>query len=185
MIGDLPTSLNICGEDWKIRSGFKDCLNIMAALSDDELTPFEKTVVLLDSLFLDFDNMPAEYMDSAVEQAVWFLSCGGRYKSTDDGEPLSNIEKDEQLIFTAISEVVWRDIRETPSVHYWTYVSYLNSIKSTSMFAAIVRIREKKSKHKKLDKEEKKFYEENKEMIDLNNPTDEDEKFIDFINSIT
>ena len=37
----------------------------------------------------------------------------------------------------------------------------------------------------KLDKDEKKFYKENKEMIDLREPTEEDKEFIDFINSIT
>lgn len=183
MIGDLPTSLTVCGKDYHIRYGFKDCLNIMAAFEDDELTNEEKLIVMLDVLYEDAD-FTDENIEEAVEKAVWFLSAG-RTQPTKEEKPLSKLEKDEQLIFAAVNEVAHMDIRMDPNIHYWTYLSYIQSISSKSLFASVVRIREKMNKGEKLDKEEKKFYKENKEMIDLREPTEEYKEFIDFINSIT
>lgn len=183
MIGDLPTSLFVCGKEYHIRSGFKDCLNIMAAFEDDELTSEEKLIVMLDVLYEDAD-FTDENIEEAIEKAVWFLAAG-RPQPTKEEKPLSRLEKDEQLIFAAVNEVAHMDIRIDPNIHYWTYLSYIQSISSRSLFANVVRIREKLNKGKKLDKEEKKFYEENKEMIDLRESTEEDKEFEDFINSIT
>ena len=183
MIGDLPTSLSVSGKDYNIRYGFKDCLNIIAAFEDDELTNEEKLIVMLDVLYEDAD-FTDENVEEAVEKAVWFLSAG-RPQPSKEEKTLSRLEKDEQLIFAAVSEVANMDIRMDPNIHYWTYLSYIQSISSKSLFAIIVRIRDKMNRGEKLDKDEKKFYKENKEMIDLREPTEEYKEFIDFINSIT
>lgn len=182
MIGDLPRSLTVGGEDYFIRYGFKDCLNIMAAFEDEELTDEEKIIVMLDVLYetADFTD---ENIEEAIEKAVWFLS-GGSPRHEKEEKPLSRLEKDEQLIFAAVNEVAHMDIRMDPDIHYWTYLSYIQSISSKSLFASVVRIREKLNKGEKLDKDEKKFYKDNKEMIDLREPTEEDKEFKDFINSI-
>lgn len=183
MIGDLPRSLTVGGEDYSIRYGFKDCLNIMAAFEDEELTNEEKLIVMLDVLYetADFTD---ENIEEAIEKAVWFLSGGSPQREKEE-KPLSRLEKDEQLIFAAVNEVAHMDIRMDPDIHYWTYLSYIQSISSKSLFASVVRIREKLNKGEKLDKDEKKFYKDNKEMIDLREPTEEDKEFKDFINSIT
>ena len=183
MIGDLPTSLSVCGKEYSIRYGFKDCLNIMAAFEDAELTNEEKIIVMLDVLYesADFSD---ESIEEAVEKAIWFLSAGNTQPLKEE-KPLSRLEKDEQLIFAAVNEVAHVDIRMDPNIHYWTYLSYIQSISLHSLFASVVRIREKLNKGQKLDKDEKKFYKDNKEMIDLREPTEEDKEFIDFINSIT
>ena len=183
MIGDLPRSLAVGGKAYSIRYGFKDCLNIMAAFEDEELTNEEKIIVMLDVLYetADFTD---ENIDEAIEKAVWFLS-GGNPQHEKEEKPLSRLEKDEQLIFAAVNEVAHMDIRMDPGIHYWTYLSYIQSISSKSLFASVVRIREKLNKGEKLDKDEKKFYKDNKEMIDLREPTEEDKEFKDFVDSIT
>ena len=183
MIGDLPTSISVCGKEYSIRYGFKDCLNIMAAFEDDELTKEEKMIVMLDVLYEEAD-FTDENIEEAIEKAVWFLSAG-RTQPVKEEIPLSRLEKDEQLIFAAVNEVVHMDIRMDPNIHYWTYLSYIQSISSRSLFSSVVRIRDKMNRGEKLDKDEKKFYKDNKELIDLREPTEEDKEFIDFINSIT
>lgn len=183
MIGDLPNSINVAGKDYKIRCGFKDCLNIMAAFEDEELSNEEKLFVMLDVLYIesDFDDSNIE---EAVDKAIIFL-LAGRQPQKKDEKPLSRLEKDEQLIFSAVNEVAHTDIRMDPNIHYWTYLSYVQAISSKSLFSSVVHIRDKLNRGEKLDKEEKKFYKDNKEMIDLREPTEDDKAFVDFINSIT
>ena len=51
-------------------------------------------------------------------------------------------------------------------MHWWTFIGLFNEI-GEGMFSTVVRIREKKAKHKKLEKWERTFYNENKDIIDL------------------
>ena len=183
MIGDLPSSINVAGKDYDIRCGFQDCLNIMVAFEDEELTNEEKLTVMLEVLYVtpDFND---NNIEEAIDKAVQFL-LAGRQPQKSDEKPLSRLEKDEQLIFSAVNEVAHMDIRMDPNIHYWTYLSYVQAINSKSMFSSVVHIRDKLNRGQKLDKEEKKFYKDNKEMIDLREPTEDDKAFVDFINSIT
>ena len=183
MIGDLPSSINVAGKEYKIRCGFKDCLNIMAAFEDEELSNEEKLYVMLDVLYIEPDFNDSN-IEEAVDKAILFL-LAGRQPQKSDEKPLSRLEKDEQLIFSAVNEVAHTDIRMDPNIHYWTYLSYVQAISSKSLFSSVVHIRDKLNRGEKLDKEEKKFYKDNKEMIDLREPTEEDKAFVDFINSIT
>lgn len=183
MIGDLPTTLNVAGVDCPIRYRFKDCLTIMQAFEDDSLSNDEKILIMLDILYEE-DEFGEDTILEAVDKAIWFLSQGNTQPVKAE-KPLSRLDKDEQLIFAAVNEVAHTDIRTDDNMHYWTYLSYMQAISSHSLFASIVRIREKRNKGLKLEPEEKKFYKEHKEMIDLQDPTEEDKAFVDFINSIT
>lgn len=183
MIGDLPTTLNVAGVECPIRYQFKPCLAIMQAFEDQKLTNDEKILIMLDILYAE-DEFGEDTILEAIDKAIWFLSHGNTQPVKEE-KPLSRLDKDEQLIFAAVNEVAHTDIRTDDNMHYWTYLSYMQAISSHSLFASIVRIREKRNKGLKLEPEEKKFYKEHKEMIDLEEPTKEDQEFMDFINSIT
>lgn len=183
MIGDLPTTLNVAGVECPIRYQFKPCLAIMQAFEDQELTNDEKILIMLDILYAE-DEFGEDTILEAIDKAIWFLSQGNTQPVKEE-KPLSRLDKDEQLIFAAVNEVAHTDIRTDDNLHYWTYLSYMQAINSHSLFASIIRIREKRNKGIKLEPEEKKFYKEHKEMIDLQDPTEEDKAFVDFINSIT
>ena len=45
MIGSLPTTLNVGGEDRRIRSDFRTALLILEAYADPDLTDYDKCVV--------------------------------------------------------------------------------------------------------------------------------------------
>ena len=155
----------------------------MQAFEDDSLSNDEKILIMLDILYEE-DEFGEDTILEAVDKAIWFLSQGNTQPVKAE-KPLSRLDKDEQLIFAAVNEVAHTDIRTDDNMHYWTYLSYMQAISSHSLFASIVRIREKRNKGLKLEPEEKKFYKEHKEMIDLQDPTEEDKAFVDFINSIT
>ena len=169
----------------KIMKKFLDLISeeIMQAFEDDSLSNDEKILIMLDILYEE-DEFGEDTILEAVDKAIWFLSQGNTQPVKEE-KPLSRLDKDEQLIFAAVNEVAHTDIRTDDNMHYWTYLSYMQAISSHSLFASIVRIREKRNKGLNLEPEEKKFYKEHKEMIDLQDPTEEDKAFVDFINSIT
>ena len=67
MIGRLPTTLNVNGIDRAIRSDFRVALLIFQAFNDPELSDQEKAWVMLDCLYVDFENIPPEDYQSALK----------------------------------------------------------------------------------------------------------------------
>jgi hypothetical protein len=173
MIGCLPTTLNIDGKNYQIRTDYRDCLTILSAFSDRELSDVEKAMVMMDIIYKD--DVPQEKYDKAVEQAVWFLNCGNTVQKPVTKAPLYDFEQDEQVIFSAINRVAGREIRADEYLHFWTFMGLFNEIGECS-FSTIVSIRDKKRKHKKLEQWEKDFYRDNKDSIDLKEKFTEEEK---------
>ena len=75
-------------------------------------------------------------------------------------------EQDEQLIFSAVNDIARVETRIQPYIHWWTFLGYFNEIKE-GLFSSVIMIRQKRAKGKTLDKSEREFYRENKELIDL------------------
>ena len=53
MIGYLPNTLVLEGQEFKIRTDYRVALNILCAYNDPDLTPYEKAEVLLECLYED------------------------------------------------------------------------------------------------------------------------------------
>ena len=68
MIYDLPKSLEVCGEVYEIRSDFREILDIIEILNDEELAESERAFVTLLFFYPEFENMPAESYQEALEQ---------------------------------------------------------------------------------------------------------------------
>ena len=58
MLGMLPQTLNINGRAYKIRSDYRDILQIIAAFGDKELSDEEKAYVCLKRLFIAMESIP-------------------------------------------------------------------------------------------------------------------------------
>lgn len=165
MIYDLPTSLDVCGVSYAIRSDFRAVLDICIALSDINLDATDKTIALLDILYQDYDQMPAEHYQEAVEKGLWFIGCG-EDNQNKKAPVLMNWEQDFKYIVAPINHVVGKEIRSIEYMHWWTFISAYYEI-GDCYFAQIVRIRDKKARGKKLDKEDREFYKKNRENIDF------------------
>lgn len=168
MLGRLPTTLNINGIERAIRTDFRVALLIFQAYSDPELCDREKTWVMLDCLYEDIENIPAEDIQEAINKAVWFLDGGTlhedtKYKST---KKVIDWEQDEQIIFSAVNKVAGKEIRTVDYLHWWTFLGYFNEI-GECLLSTVINIRQKKNKGKKLEKYEQEFYRENKSLIDI------------------
>lgn len=73
---ELPTSLNISGVDFSIRTDFRAIIDILIAMNDPELDEQAKAVVMLQILFEDWQSIPAERLDEACQKACEFIDCG-------------------------------------------------------------------------------------------------------------
>lgn len=165
MMYDLPTTAEICGEKYEIRSDYRAALDILTCLTDPELTPEERTIVALDIFYPDMTSIPENGIQAAIDYMVWFLNCG------DEGDnrkrpKLMDWEQDFQYIVAPVNRVIGQEVRAMPYLHFWTFISAYYEL-GDCMFAQIVRIRSLKAKGKKLDKADQEFYRENRRLIDI------------------
>lgn len=171
---NLPTSLNVGGRNYKIRTDYRVILDILTAMNDsDILDPgmtedekqAEKVLTMLQILYIDFDRMPPSDWKEASEKACEFIDCGIR----DDGTPkprLMDWEQDAPIIVPAVNKVCNFDVRSVKYMHWWTFFGYYMEI-GECMLSTVVSIRDKKRRGKKLEKWEQEFYRNNKKLVDL------------------
>lgn len=166
MMYELPKQLNVCGVDYDIRSDYRAVLDICAALSDVDLNEQEKAIVALDIMFPDFENMPPVHYAEAVKQCLWFINCGNDEEPDGKKTKLVDWEQDFTYIVAPVNRVLNAEIRELPYLHWWTFIGAYNEIGECT-FAHIVKIRDKKARGKKLEKEEQEWYRRNQKIVDF------------------
>lgn len=162
---ELPTSLCVGGENWHIRTDYRAILDILSYFGNPEYEPDERCEICLDIMYVDYENMPDRIKQEALQKAAEFIDMGIK----DDGKKRPHTmdwEQDAAVIIPAINRVLGKEIRSVEYMHWWTFLGAYMEI-GESLFSQIVSIRAKKAKGKKLEKWEREFYQENKELIDL------------------
>ena len=170
---ELPTSLNIGGVDFNIRTDFRAVLDILIACNDPELDEYAKSEVMIKILFVDWENIPADLLEEACVQACNFIDCG--QKDEKKRPKLIDWEQDAKIIIPAVNKVAHTEVRSVPYMHWWTFFSYFMEI-GDSLFSSVISYRSNRAKKKKTEKWEKEFYKENKALIDFRNELSEEEK---------
>lgn len=182
MIGALPEALTVGGEDYSIRTDYRNVLQVFEAFQDPELTQEEKWIVAIYLLFEGFscdDDVLEAAQDGfdlgeAMKQISWFISAGQPEKQVLE-QPTYNWTQDEQMIFSAVNKVAGRETRELDYLHWWTFLGYFNEV-GEGTFSFIVGIRHKMNKGKKLEKHEKEFLSHNKELVLMKKPLTKEEQ---------
>lgn len=183
MIGALPETLTVGGEEYPIRTDYRDVLQVFEAFQDPELTQEEKWIVAIYLMFDGFssaDDVIQAAQDGfslgeAMEQISWFISTG-----MPDGinleKPVYDWKQDEQLIFSSVNKVAAREVRNPKEyLHWWTFLGYFREV-GEGTFLFITGIRNKLNKCKKLEKHEKEFLAHNKELVKLEKPKTKEEQ---------
>lgn len=170
---ELPTSLEVGGKEYKIRTDYRVILDILSAMNDPEIfepgmtedeKKAEQVMVMLQILYIDFDTMPPANWQEATKKACDFIDCG--IKGDDKPKPRTmDWEQDAPIIAPEVSKIAGRDIR-IGKTHWWEFFGYYIGI-GEGVFNTIVSIREKRRKGKKLEKWEQEYYRSNKTLIDL------------------
>lgn len=174
MIGELPKSLTVTGNEYAIRTDFRDILRIIAAFGDPELQDSEKVYVCLFILYEDFELIPQEDYEAAFKAAISFIDCGMEPSSKSSPRTM-DWEQDESIIFPAINRVAGCETRTAQYIHWWTFMGYFMEIHE-GVFSSVLSIRTKKAKGKKLEKWEREFWQANKDICMLKPKLTEEEK---------
>lgn len=163
---ELPTSLEVGGNTYEIRSDFRAVLDILDACADPEVEYEAKLVIMVRILYPEWESIPLKDFREAAEKASAFIDAGIK----SDGKEkvrLLDWEKDAPVMVPAINDAAGAEIRSLPYLHWWTFLGYYMEIKESSLFSQILHIRQSKASGKRLEKWERKFYEKNKKIIDL------------------
>ena len=172
---ELPTSLSISGVDFSIRTDFRAIIDILIAMNDPELDEQAKAVVMLQILFEDWQSIPPEHLVEACQKASEFIDCGQTDNPNHPKPRLMDWEQDGDMIVPAVNKVAGKEIRAVPYMHWWTFFGYFME-SGECLFNTVVGIRSKKAKGERPDKWEKKFYQENKNIIDIKTRLSEEEQ---------
>ena len=168
---EFPTSLNIGGVDYEIRTDYRAVLDLLTALNDPDLTDTDPQItaymqsrVILEIMYPDCDNIPAEHIQEALDKVSEFIDMG---ISDDRKKPKTmDWEQDAPILIPAINRVLNCEIRAQKYIHWWTFLGAYMEI-GESLFSNVIHIRQKKATGKKLEKWEQDFYKENKSLIDF------------------
>ena len=169
MVGSLPKALDVNGAALPIDSDFRNILAILLAFADPELEDKEKAYICLNRMFTNPGDIGKQNIQAAYEAAVAFIEYG---ITSDDKEhrsrhKLMDWERDEAIIFPAINKAAGTEVREVPYMHWWTFLGYFQSIDPQSLMGTVLSIRQKKMKGKKLEKWEREFERNNRELCAL------------------
>lgn len=164
----LPKSVNIAGSEYEIRSDYRAALDICAALSDVDLNEHERAEALLTIFYPGFEEMPESHYAEAIEKCFWFIRGGEEERDTKQPQ-LVSWAQDFSLICPPVNRILGKDIRGEEYVHWWTFLSAYMEI-GDCFFAQVVSIRAKKAKGRKFDKQDREFYRQNRDLIEIKKP---------------
>jgi hypothetical protein len=174
---DFPTSMTIGEKTWEIRSDFREVLDVMEVLSDEDSTDEDRAVDALSVFYytltpdgeeVPYDpyEMSQEVNTKALEWMMWFIRGG---KDEDKGASSRRVmdwDQDFPLIAPPVNRVLGFECRSCKYLHWWTFLGAYMEI-GDCYFAQVVSIRSKKQGNKKLDKSDQEFYRKHRQDIDL------------------
>lgn len=165
---DLPTSLMIGEVAFRIRCGWRAILDIFSAQSDPDMDPEMCNEVLLKIFYPDWQQIPQYMIPEALKKAQEFMDCG--HLPSEIPKPrLVDWEQDAAIIFPSINKVAGREVRLDPEIHWWTFHGWYMAIEG-GLFSTVLHIRQKQAKGKPLDKWDKEFFQDNRELVEIKKP---------------
>jgi len=138
LIDDLPTSLEIDGAECDIRSDFRTALRTIMAFEDNELTGYEKQVLLVGNIY---PTPPVNLLD-AIKQANWFLNGGKENEETDGASRLYSFAKDASFIFAAFHQTHGIDLQKA-ELHWWEFLALFMDLGSETTFSSLIGLRKR------------------------------------------
>ena len=161
----MPTSLTIGEVDYRIRYNWRAVLDVIVACSDPELDEAGKAFCMLQIIYLDWEMIPPELFGEACDKACEFIDCGQK----TDGKPkpkLIDWEQDAAIIIPEINKVAGKEVRMDPDIHWWTFFGWFMGI-GEGQLSTLVSVRDKLRRGKKLEEWERRYYQDNKTLVDF------------------
>lgn len=159
----LPVKASIGGREYALHADYRDILEIFSYLEDPDLPELLRWKIAL-ALFYE-GEIPQEHQQEAMEYLAQFIACGKKGEEKP-GHKLLDWEQDADAIIADVNRVSGQEIRAIPFLHWWTFMAWFHAI-GEGQLSALVSIRDKLRRGKKLENWEKDFYRENKQRVDM------------------
>ncbi len=166
---ELPTSLEIGGVGYAINTDFRTVLYVLDIFADPDNEPDERAAVCLRVMFPDWETIPAERQQEALERVTDFIDMDmpGVDERDRGAKPrLVDWTRDAAMIVPAINKVLGTEVRGMKYLHWWTFLGAYMEI-GDSLFSTVLGIRQKWAKGKPLEKYEQEFYKANRPLVDI------------------
>lgn len=163
---NLPDKIDVEGEIIEIDTDYRNCLMIILAWEDKELTTHEKISITIDRLY----NKKPRNIEIALQKAMLFLNCGEECKENKRQEKrIYSFEKDNKYIYSAVDKVLEGKLSEGKKIHWWIFYMAFMELPEDCMFSKIIYLRNQKKKGK-LTKDERKIYSQMRDILELETP---------------
>ena len=159
----LPTTVEIDGRSYEIRTDFRTILEIFVMLDDPDLTDADKTEALLRMFYIERPSDP----EAAITAFVSFADPRGSGNKEKPHTRLISWQQDFDLMVAPINHILNTECRSLPYLHWRTFLAAYLEIPPESVFARVLRIREKLRTGKKLEKYERSWYNRNRDLVHL------------------
>ena len=176
LINKLPTKIKVGNEIIDINADFRNCLKIILAYEDEELTIEEQHLIMIKRLY---KTVPHD-IEKAILQGIKFLNCGDECNNVRESKRVYSFKKDAKYIYPAVSQASKVDLETVGFFHWWKFFYYFLDISNDCTFSNIVNFRQRKNKGK-LSKEERQIYLESIEILDLDYKQEEETEESEFM----
>lgn len=164
LIDQFPTKVRIGNEILEVNSDFRNCLMIILAFEDEELTTIDKYEIMLARLFGKTLDYFKDNLEEAIKQGVKFLDCNKTFEEVE--KRVYSFKKDAEFIYSAINITHHIDLNEIEYMHWWKFCIFFLDIDSDCTMSNIIYFRQKKNEGK-LNSEERKLYLKNYKTLSL------------------
>jgi hypothetical protein len=168
---DLPTSVTVSGCEYPIRTDFRVILEIFVMLDDPDLTDADKTAALLRMFYVRREASPEGNRPPDAEAALRAFTDFVDPRHGNQGKKSSgrliDWSQDFDLMVAPINHILGFECRSADYLHWHTFLSAYLEIPPDSVFARVLRIREKLRTGRKLEKYEKQWYRKNADLVHL------------------
>ena len=159
----LPDSVTVSDCEYPVRTDFRVILEIFVMLDDPDLSDADKTEALLRIFYV---NRPPE-AELALQAFTDFVDPRHGSQGKKPSGRLIDWQQDFDLMVAPINHILGFECRAVDYLHWRTFLSAYLEIPPESVFARVLRIREKLRTGKKLEKNERSWYNKNRELVHL------------------
>ena len=169
-----------------IRTNFRECIKFELLMQDNKIKEAYKIQLALNLFYAEIENP-----EKALEDAIWFYSCGNKInkkysekedknsKDTKNNKQIYSYEFDDAYIYSAFMEQYKIDLNSINYMHWWKFKALMEGLNEDTQFVKIMSYRAiDLSKIK--DKEERKKYKKLKSIYALPDMRTAEQKEVDF-----
>lgn len=137
----FPETVIVDGKEMKVKTSFRNILNILSLLKDSLFTEIEKQYLSLIMFYEDVPENPWE----AMQEMMKFIQCYADYEEKEGSrEEAFDFEIDSSSIYSAFFQIYGIDLSNT-DMHWFQYISMFENINDgTPKFVNLMNIRQMK-----------------------------------------